>query len=53
MEIPFPPIQNQWERSRANNSVVKSPTWPKFELFRDLLPALVTYKFDKDPIKGD
>ena len=34
METPFSPIQSQWERSRANNSVVKSPTWPKFELFQ-------------------
>ena len=47
------PIQSQWERSRANNSVVKSPTRPKFELIRDFMPVLIICKFDKDPIKGD
>ena len=49
----FFPIQSQWERSRANNSVVKSPTRPKSKLIRDFMPVLVTCKFDKDPIKGD
>ena len=47
------PIQSQWERSRTNNFVVKSLTWPKIELIGDFMPVLVTCKFDKDPIKGD
>ena len=47
------PIQIQWERSRANNSIVKSPTRPKFELIRDFMPVFVPCKFDKDPIKDD
>ena len=51
METSFFPIQSQWERSRANNSVVKSWTWPKFEFLRDFMPVLITCKFDKDPIK--
>ena len=37
----------------ANNSVVKSPIQPKFELIRCLMPVLVTCKFDTDPIKDD
>ena len=43
METPFFPIQSQWERSRANNSVVKSSTRPKFELIRDFIPARLTH----------
>ena len=53
METPIFPIQSQWERSRANNSVVKSLTRPKFELIQDFMPVLITWKFDKDLIKGD
>ena len=49
METLFSPFK---EHSRANNSVVKSPTRPKFELIQDFLPFLATCKFDKDPIKG-
>ena len=47
------PHSKSMERSWANNSVVKSPTQPKFELIRDFMPVLVICKFDKDPIKGD
>ena len=39
--------------SRANNSKVNNPIWPKFELVRAFMPVLITCKFDKDPIKGD
>ena len=38
---------------RANNSVVKSLTRPKFELIWDFVPVLIICKFDEDPIKGD
>ena len=48
METSFSP----WECSRVNNSVVKSPTRPKFELSQGFMPVLITCKFDKDPIKG-
>ena len=27
--------------------------WPKFELIRDVMPVLVTCKFDEDPIKNE
>ena len=47
------PIKSQWERSRANNSIVKSPTQPKFEHIWEFMPVLVTCKFDKDLVKGD
>ena len=39
--------------SRANNSKVNNPIWPKFEFVRAFIPVLITWKFDKDPIKGD
>ena len=41
----------QW--SRANNSKVSNPIWPKFELIWAFMPILFTCKFYKDPIKGD
>ena len=34
-----------FRRSRADNSVVGGPIWPKFELVRDIMHVLVTYKF--------
>ena len=33
-----------FRRSRADNSVVGGPIWPKFELVRDIMHVLVTYK---------
>ena len=39
------PIKNLWDffrRSRAANSVVSGPIWPKFELIRDFMHVLVT-----------
>ena len=40
-------------RSRASNSQVNLPIWPKFGFIRDFMPVLVIYKFDKDPIKTE
>ena len=42
-------------RSRAANSEVGGPIWPKFELFHNIMHVLVTSKFEKDriSIKGD
>ena len=43
-------IINLWEmfrRSRAANTVVSGPKWPKFELARDLMHVLVTCKYHK------
>ena len=37
-------------RSRAANSVVGSPIWPKFELIHNIMHVLVTSKFEKDRI---
>ena len=42
-----------FRRSRADNSVVEGPIWPKFELVRDIMRALVTYKFKMDLINSD
>ena len=39
--------------SRADNSVVGGPIWPKFELIRDIMHVLVTYKFKMDLINSD
>ena len=40
-----------FRRSRAANSVVSGPIWPKFELVRDYMDVLVIYKYKKDRIK--
>ena len=40
-------------RSGADNSVVGSPIWPKFELVRDIMHVLVTYKFKMVLINSD
>ena len=48
------PIISLWDffrRSRAANSVVSGPIWPKFELIRDFTHVLVTCKYKKDRIK--
>ena len=37
-------------RSRAANSVVGGPIWPKFELSHNIMHVLVTSKFEKDRI---
>ena len=37
-------------RSRAANSVVGGPIWPKFELIHNIMHVFVTSKFEKDRI---
>ena len=37
-------------RSRAANSVIGGPIWPKFELIHNIMHVLVTSKFEKDRI---
>ena len=37
-------------RSRAANSVVGGPFWPKFKLIHNIMHVLVTSKFEKDRI---
>ena len=44
---------NFFRRSRAANSVISGPIWPKFELVRDLMHVLVTCKYKKDRIKNN
>ena len=39
--------------SRAANSVVSGPIWPKFELVPDFMHVLVTCKYQKDQIKSN
>ena len=56
METPFSHYKsmgNSFSRSRAANFLVSGPTWPKFELVRDFMHVLVTYKYKKDPIKSN
>ena len=39
--------------SRAANSVVSGPIWPKFKIVWDFMHVLITYKYKKDQIKGN
>ena len=39
--------------SRADNSIVGGPFWPKFELVQDNMHVLVTYKFKMDRINSN
>ena len=39
-------------RSRAANSAVLGPIWPNFEILRDIMVVLVTFKNEEDPIKN-
>ena len=39
--------------SRAANSKVNGPIWPKFELVKDIMHVLVTCKYKKDQIKNN
>ena len=40
-------------RSMAANSAVLGPIWPNFEFVRDVMDALDTCKYEKDPIKNE
>ena len=57
MEKPFSHLFiSLWKicrRSRAANSVVSGPIWPKCELVRDFMHVLVTCKNKKDRIKNN
>ena len=44
---------NFFRRSRAANSVVGGQTWPKFELIQDIMPVLITCKFEKNRINSN
>ena len=55
MESPFSHYVygRYFRRSRAANSVVSGPIWPKFELIRDFMHVLVTCKYKEDRIKSN
>ena len=56
METPFSHYKSYGKFlrcSRAANSVVSGPIWPKFELVRDFMHVLVTCKYKKDGIKSN
>ena len=42
-----------FRRSKAANSVVGGPIWPKFELIQDIMHVLITCKFEKDWINSN
>ena len=42
-----------FRRSRAANSIVSGPIWPKFELVWEFMHVLVTCKYKKDRIKNN
>ena len=51
--FPLKVYGNFFRRSRAANSVVGGPIWPKFELIQDIMHVLVTCKFEKDRINSN
>ena len=53
--LPFSRYKSMGKKSRsmANNSKMKYPIRPKFELVWAFMSVLVTCKYDKDPIKCD
>ena len=40
-----------FQHSRADNSRVRGRIWSKFELIRDVMAILVTFKYNEGPIK--
>ena len=49
----FPIYGKFFRRSRATNSIVSGPIWPKFELAPDFMHVLITCKYEKDHIKSN
>ena len=50
------PIISLWEifrRSRAANSIVSGPIWPKVKLLQDFMHVLDTCKYKKNRIKNN
>ena len=44
-------LWNNFRRSRAANSIVSGPIWPKVKLLRDFMHVLVTCKYKKESDK--
>ena len=51
--FPLQVYGNCFRRSRAANSIVSGPIWPKFELVQDFMHVLITCKYKKDQIKTE
>ena len=51
--FPIISLRDFFRRSRAANSVVGGPIWPKFELIQDIMHVLITCKFEKDRINSN
>ena len=51
--LPLQVYGSFFRRTRAANSVVSGPTWPKFELVQDFMHVLVTCKYKEDRIKSN
>ena len=51
--FPLSVYGNFFRRSRAANSVVGGPIWPKFELIQDIMHVLISCKFEKDLINSN
>ena len=52
----FSPLEvygKNFHLSKASNSKVNIPIWPKIKLVRDFMPDLVTCKFKEDLIKNE
>ena len=46
-------IQGVFQHSRASNSKVNGPNWPKIQLIQDFMVALVNCKFEDDLLKNE
>ena len=55
METPFSHYKSGkfFRCSRAANSIVSGPIWPKFELVRDFMHVLIACKYREDRIKSN
>ena len=42
-----------FRRLRAGSSVVRGRIWPNFKLIQALMYVIITYKYEKDPIKNN
>ena len=52
----FSPLQvygKMFCHSRASNSKMNNPIWPKIKFAQDFMPVLITCNFEEDPIKNE
>ena len=48
LETPFSFYKSMGNFLDASDSEGSGPIWPKFELFQEFMPVLVTFKFEED-----